>query len=286
MVEIGALEVGIIAIIGVIASILTVLEYLKYLPDIRYYLRNPSQVATIHQEIIASYYFKKFWRPMVSEGQIIAVLPSEDVDDLREGTQKYDHVGLNELTAKLSSKFRDVDIRFVPDDGISSADKQHNVICASGPIPNQVTEQLLYQPHVPYKFQRLSTGKITNTVVSDERDVTLEFIGEYDDETGKINLERDYGIITRDVNPYDSDKLMINACGGFGEGTLAGFRILQDATFLRLFERHGGEHFQAVYSVEVDEDGDIKEPTLVDVSNEQGPAITSLSREVDPHATE
>jgi hypothetical protein len=260
--------ISLVALATVIATILPILRYLRYIPDILVLLRNPSELMTIHNSIIETYYFKKFWKPIVSGEKVVVVFPAKDLDDHREGTSKFDHQGLQQLLNELNSNFRNLEIEPVSDDQFGNEHKSYDIISVAGPIPNRVSQQLLYETGVQYTFDKLQTGKIINVVVSVDGEVTLEPDTYYDDNANKIVCTKDYGIITRVKSPYNNDKEIINVAGGYGEGTLAGCQILQMPSNLAILDREGGRYFQALYSVDVSEDGVFKEPYLLSESSE------------------
>lgn len=74
---------------------------------------------------------------------------------------------------------------------------------------------------------------------------------------------RDYGILTRARSPYNDSKTIVNIAGGYGEGTLAGCRLLTMPSALSRLMTEGGQHFQALYTVSIDADGVLKEPKLL-----------------------
>lgn len=255
--------IGVLALAGAIAALLTILDYLRYIPDLLVLLRNPWRLLEIPGSIVKTYRFKRFWRPIVKEGKVVVVFPAEDEDDLREGTAKFDTMGLQELIDELQSNFRDVDFEFVPDDQFGSGEKEHNIICAAGPIPNRVTRELLYENDVPFKFEKMQTGKIINKVTSENKSVSLDPETYYSEEAEQTEVRRDYGIITRTPSPYDENRIIVNAAGCWGEGTLAGFKLLTRPSVLKRLEDEGGQYFQALYVAPVDDEGDLKTSNIM-----------------------
>lgn len=260
--------ISLIVILSVIGAILTILDYFRYLPDILVLLRNPSGVMTFHKSVIDTYYFKKFWKPIVSGEKVVVVYPAKDVDDHRENTTKFDHQGLQELLNELKSGFRNLEIEPVPDDQFGDEHQGYDIISVAGPIPNRVSHQLLYDPDIQFTFDKMQTGKIINSVVSVDGKVSLEPDTYYDDDTDENVCTKDYGIITRAESPFNNDKKMVNIAGGYGEGTLAGCRLLQTPATLATLDREGGRHFQALYSVNISKDGLTKQPYLLSKSSE------------------
>lgn len=270
------LGISVITLVSFLAGLLTLLEYFRYIPSTAVLLRNPGRLLGVPRTALETYRFKRFWAPVVSDEPVTIVFPASDEDDSREGTQQFDHKGLHSLVDELNSRFRNPQFEFVSDKEVSDADKNRNIICASGPIPNQVTYELLYETGLPYRFDRLTTGKIINSIVSKDGSVHLEPDTYYDESTAEKKIRRDYGIITRVPNPYNTDKVIVNVAGGFGEGTLAGFQLLTMPAFLSELRDIEGEYFQALYSVSVDRDGTIKTPSL----------LTENARSVDPDVLE
>lgn len=274
--------ISLVVVISVVAAVLTILEYLKYLPDVLVLFRNPSKMVTIHRSIIETYYFKKFWKPIVSGEKVVVVFPAKDLDDHREDTTKFDHQGLQQLLDKLKSNFRNLEIEPVPDDQFGNEHQNYDIISVAGPIPNRVSHQLLSGTTVQFRFDELQTGKIINSVVSVDGEVTLEPDTHYDNTSDKIVCTKDYGIITRAKSPFNNDQELINVAGGYGEGTLAGCQLLQTPSILATLDREGGRYFQALYSVDISEDGVLKEPYLLTESSEwefEIDPIISLKRE-------
>lgn len=260
--------ISFIILVSVVAAVLTILEYLKYLPDVLVLLRSPSKLTTIHNSIIETYYLKKFWKPLVSGEKVVVVFPAKDLDDHREDTTKFDHQGLQQLLDELKSNFRNLEIEPVPDDQFGNEHQNYDIISVAGPIPNRVSDQLLYGTSVRFTFDKLQTGKIINTVVSVDGEVTLEPDTHYDDTAGEVVCTKDYGIITRAKSPFNKDKEIINVAGGYGEGTLAGCQLLQTPSILATLDREGGRHFQALYGAKISENGVVTQPYLLHKSPE------------------
>lgn len=259
-------NIQIVALVTLVAAILTILEYFKYLPNVATIVNNPRSILGFSREIIDTYHFKKFWKPIIKGSRVVMVLPPEDIDDRRH-TQVLDHQGAKELLTKLNRNFRNQEFEFIPSDSFNeAAHRDCNVLSISGPIPNSVTHDLLYnedRQKVPYKFETLRTGKVINTITLEGTDLSVSPDTYYDEGNEVERIKRDFGIITRSKSPYNGDRTIISVSGGFGEGTLAGIRILTDPEKVRYLEEKGGEHFQALYTVSVGEEGQVMEPTFI-----------------------
>lgn len=255
--------IGVLALVGLVAGLLTILDYLRYIPDLLVIMQNPSRIQDIPYSIVETYQFKQFWRPIVKDEEVVVVIPAKDVADLRDDHFKYDHIGLQELIDELRSNFRNLDITFISDDQFGEAHKDKSIICVAGPISNRITYELLYQNDVPFKFDKMSTGQPTHTIISDSGDVRLEPETYYNEETQQREIRRDHGIITRTSSPYDANRMIVNVSGCFGEGTHAGFQLLTRPSALRQLRSEGGSNFQALYTVPVDDEGVLKTPELL-----------------------
>lgn len=261
-------KISVVVAISFIAAAITILDYLRYIPDIITIIKNPSELIRIPKNIIESYRFRRFWRQFVSDGPIVVVFPAKDLDDHREGTTKFDHQGLQKLLDRLNSEFRNIETKPIPDDQFGNEHKRHNIISVAGPIPNDISYDVLYNNNVEYHFEQIQTGKIINTIVSKEGNVELEPDTCYDKNDDEVKCTKDYGIITRMRSPYDNNKEIINIAGGYGEGTLAGCELLQNPSVLYKLENEGGRYFQALYSVSIEGDGVITTPQLLSEDDE------------------
>lgn len=260
-------NIGLVAVLTISAAILTILEYFKYLPEIVTIIKNPKSLLNIHRGVVKTFYFKNFWKPFLKGNDVVIVLSEGDIDDRRDTSVK-DNQGVTKLLNKLNENFRwlNFDGSVPANEFVAGTYNKHNIISVAGPIPNRITNELLYNndcQEIRYKFDKLNTGKITNTIMSSQSDFRLSPDTYYDEQKDEELIDRDFGIITKAKSPYNQNQDIINVAGGFGEGTLAGFLILSDPEKLKKLKKEGGKYFQALYTVPVDENGHIMEPRFI-----------------------
>jgi len=265
------LPISIVALVTIVASALTILGYLRYIPDVILMVRNPWRVLSVPKHVISVYRFKRFWRPIVGDGQVLVVFPAKDLDDHRDGTTRFDHEGLHHLLNDLNKYFRHLEVEPVSDEEFGRGHKDYNIISVAGPIPNRVSVELLTDPNVAFTFDRLQTKKFINSIVSPGEDVSLDPVTYYDESEAGPVCTKDYGILTRSTSPYNSDRLIVNAAGGYGEGTKAGCQLLRDPSVLATLTKKGGDRFQAVYGVPVSASGALKAPYILDEDSSEWP---------------
>jgi len=78
-------------------------------------------------------------------------------------------------------------------------------------------------------------------------------------------VKRDFGIITKMKNPHNIHRDAITVCGVWGWGTKAGFELLTHEETLQYLTDEGGEYFQVIYTVTIDEQNRTTQPHLIDL---------------------
>jgi hypothetical protein len=266
-----SISIGVITLLSLIAAILTILEYFKYVPDVAVLVNNPKVITTLHKDFFRRYQVKKFWEPILKIPAVI-VIPAQDLDDLRN-SQEFDHQGSNELVHQLNKYFRKPELDVVPVNRFSSENyKNHNIILIAGPIPNPISGDLLYNNHqqdIPCQFEKLSTGKVINSITCDSCGINESPMMTMNENESSKNMKRDFGIITKAKSIYNRDRVMINIAGGFGEGTLAGVRMLTNPEYIKYINKNADSCFQLVYTVPISSNNEILEPELITEHNDE-----------------
>jgi hypothetical protein len=254
-------------ILSIAAAFITIsggsVGIVKYLPQIIRFLRAASRIIQEGVEKIRrGKKIEVFWRDFL-KGPLVVVIPPRDADEEIFGTQSWDYAGKDDLFDELEDIFGRIDRDRSFADNLQQQEHNANIISVGGPIPNDVTAYLLNQPEVVYRFREQSSGKIGHKIVGEsELNGELVFTPEYS--TQQENIERDYGIITFVENPYNRDYDIICVCGGFGQGTYAGFQLLSDQDALSYIQENTGEYFQIIYTVKIDNQGTAGQPYLID----------------------
>jgi hypothetical protein len=178
----------------------------------------------------------RFLRRFGREGGILVIPPGERGS--WRGTQTYAIQGVLELQDILCDLgYR---LRRVRSDQISENLLKENIISIGGPIPNDITKELLNKSEINYKFNG-------NEIFS-KKTSKIEFSPLMDNES----IKRDYGIITKMKNPYNRKKECVIVCGCLGWGTQACLKVLtekedENVNFLNKYE-----YFQLICTCEID----------------------------------
>lgn len=255
------------SILSVLAAVITILGaffgVVRNLQQLIRFFRTLTQVIRDgFEKLRSSKKLETFWQNFI-EDSLVVVLPPEDIDDEIFGTQSWDYKGKDDFLEDLEYTFGKIDRTRIFADSLQQQDQNANIISVGGPIPNDVTAYLLDQPEIVYQFRQLDSGKISHEIAGrpyDDEEITFSPV--YSKELGHVT--QDYGIITFAENPYNHAYDIVSVCGGFGQGTYAGFHLLTDADVLDYFLEFDAEYFQVIYTVTIDGQGIPGQPYLVD----------------------
>lgn len=201
---------------------------------------------------------KWFWTDYLND-EFIVVIPQKDIDELVEGTQYLDFLGKDVLLENLRSNFGPLEHKIRPVQKVVQDDYEHDIISIAGPIPNDVTAEILDSPEIVYKF-REAGDSYSHNIVGESPDGEVDLFPMLQ---GQDNVQVDFGIITK-TRDARNETTLISVAGGFGWGTYAGCELLTDLETLQYIKEKEIEYFQAVYAVRVDEVGNIRTPHLLD----------------------
>lgn len=212
---------------------------------------------------------RPFWGEFISQNCTL-VLPIKDHTQIEDNpewirTMYLDYFSMATLQLELEAAFGSIDISWTQSDTVSQQQLNHNLISVAGPQPNRVTATLLEQPEIVYRFPENSDNTTVGDYIGQIVSVGLNHERTYQPETQDGDVVRDVGVITKMRNPYNTEKDAVFACGIWGWGTLAGFKLLTDETTINYLSDEGGEYFQVIYTVEIDEEGQMTEPHLLDL---------------------
>lgn len=260
VVELVSLLAGIITILAVGTKGIMIAK--RDWPTFVRYIRMTVQEKLTQQAL------RPFWGSFIQEGCTL-VLPTKDhtrTDEQPEWmrTMFLDYLGVARLMEELNIVFDETTVSWSQSDEISQELRTQNLISVAGPQPNRITATILNQPEVVYRFPEStdssSIGDYEGRIVAAD-DTEIEFKPREQDG----NVIRDVGIITKIRNPYNTDTSAIVACGVWGWGTKAGFELLTDEETLDYLIENGGEYFQVVFTVEIDEHNRTAQPHLLDL---------------------
>lgn len=246
-----------------------------------------QRVRLAVREKLARQVLKPFWGSFVRDGCTL-VLPTKDhtrSDEQPEWmrTMFLDYFGVAHLLEELNTAFDTPDIAWSRSDAVSREQRARNLISVGGPQPNRVTATLLEQPEIVYRFPEAAdagtAGDYEGRIVSTDGSERA-----FEPEERDGDVERDVGIITKMENPYDKRADAIVVCGVWGWGTKAGFELLTQERTLDYLLAEGGDHFQAIYTVEIDEQDRTIQPHLLDLHPDESvrtDTIVSLAETAD-----
>lgn len=263
-------DLSTIQVVSLLAAILTILAF--GIKGVLITKREWAKLQRILQmalrEKLTENALRPLWGPLMRGGCTL-VLPTKDPARVEEQpewvrTMFLDYLGAAHLMQELNIAFDTMNVSWVQSDNVSQPERSKNLISVGGPQPNQITATILRQPEVIYRFPESTDsdspgnyiGKITSQK-SSEKVFESKKEGE--------NVVRDVGIITKIRNPYNRDEDAIAACGVWGWGVKAGFELLTDEDTLDYLIKEGGEYFQAIYTVDIDEHNQTTEPYLLDL---------------------
>jgi hypothetical protein len=208
---------------------------------------------------------RRFWRPLLRRD--LALVLGDGFPDLR-GFEASDMIGRGDLMAsyELTTYFARMGFRrlspvfadHMMGDDLSGRPLRRSLIVLGGPDANKVNLRCLKRMHLSYKPAILKSGDDANEPAarSTWELPTLIYVGSAEDgktgvfepsleegEKGK-EVTRDYGVIIRAHNPFDSwsfkpfdpnrGKRMVIIYGCYGYGTLAAVLYSQTKEFLEL----------------------------------------------------
>lgn len=251
-----------VAAVTILAALLTILGYL---PSIISFLRNPTTYLNPRELLRDIYWVRRFWTPIVTNGEFLIVFPDREKKPSIPGIISYDVKSINILLRELSEKFSSVEHQSVTDVEFGSEHKHQHMIVVAGPVSNNLTRDLLQTNDLPYAFEQ-DGEELSATIVPRADDEDPYAPDTIQSDTGAVpEVSTDYGIITRIESPYDTDFIILNVAGGFGQGTFSGFELLTDPDALARFCHEGGDEFQALYKVPVDRQGVIQTPEIINI---------------------
>jgi hypothetical protein len=183
-------------------------------------------------------FFRKF-----AHEQTLVVYAHKDVDVLRPGTQVYDFEGIFDLIKFFNRKLG-TELIGLKAISVSPQEKRdNNLICVGGPIPNKITETMLEQDEIRYKFQdHMIIDRLNNKPMCG-----------FPSNWSGSNPPEDFGIITRIKNPFNPKKDSLILCGCFGWGTKMCTDMLLDDDNLVILNKE--DYFQILCVCDIDTSG-------------------------------
>ncbi|MDX6584627.1 MAG: hypothetical protein QOI10_3811 [Solirubrobacterales bacterium] len=220
---------------------------------------------------------RAFFKPFLKEA-VIVVPPFQDVDPVIRGTQVQDYMGVIQLIGTLAGLGSHIIAE--PAEAVSETSKRKNIIAVGGPIPNPITREVLRQPGLIYGFPTGPSDDDANGDPATQHVIVDRGGRRFDCEFGAPEkVVKDYAIITRCSNPYQSDKDIIVVCGIFGWGTRAGLQLLCNARTLKFIQGKANDkscHFQVICACEIDDNQIALEPYLLDTARQPLPTFQPL----------
>lgn len=215
-----------------------------------------------------SHLFKRLWvffkveKPIrvfygkLYEGSAVIILPPEDVDEERKGTQFHDWHGAVEIKDFLMN--RGIKVEIVNTEELSEEQKRKNIISVGGPIPNKISRKLLEEDGIVYSFGGSDKHAIVNFITK-ETEIDPKLV------LGHDKVTQDFGIISRIQNPYNRRTDAIILAGILGWGTHSASKLIIDLKSLTYI--NGKSHyFQVLCGCKLDEYERMMEPYLLDLS--------------------
>lgn len=190
--------------------------------------------------------FKKFWTSMFIGGMTIITASEEREKIVR--SQVLDFVALSDATREFNVYFKGkFDVETC--DNMSQSSVRKNLLLVGGPIPNSMTKHLHEEMGdvVTYAFR---IDKQPNTKGTRKGNQIINVHSSRVVRAPKFKgdlVVEDYGIITKYINPFNSERHIIIVEGCYGWGTWASLNVILNPRFLKLLLKENV--FQVIVSV-------------------------------------
>lgn len=178
----------------------------------------------------------KFWGPMLNGGLSIITASEEREPEIK--SQVFDFLATSDIEKEFDRMFAGKH-RLCTCGSLSQDTLKKNMFLVGGPIPNDVTKEVLSSADTRYYFEG-----------NDIRDkMSPDFCKKADIKNGIV--VRDYGIITKCKNPFRQDRSVIIGSGCYGWGTWGALEALLNPQNLQFLSGKGDPYFQILVSVNV-----------------------------------
>jgi hypothetical protein len=180
--------------------------------------------------------FQKFWGSMFSGGLSIITTVEEREQVIK--SQVLDYLAINDAEQVFKGLYPNKYHRYTCDENTRGM-LNGNLLLVGGPIANDITSVLMKRVSLRYVFR---DHEIIDTT-------TNSLICKATQETGMIS--EDYGIITRQINPYNKSKKVIMVTGCYGWGTWAALEALLEPKNMNFLSEKRAEFYQVLVSVNI-----------------------------------
>ncbi len=192
--------------------------------------------------------FGRFWSPMVAGGLSIITAAEEREPEIK--SQVFDFLAVNDAITKFKTFLGQEFVPFTCD-ATSTECLSRNLLLVGGPIPNDVSKELMKSPSVRYVFRvndsPESLGKLEGNDIVDRKDTGFVRRPEFEDSV----VKQDCGIITKCANPFHSGRQAVIVAGCYGWGTWAALESLLNPKNLAFLLGKRARYFQVLVSVSV-----------------------------------
>lgn len=178
----------------------------------------------------------KFWSPMFDKGLSIITATEEKEPEIK--SQVFDFLAINDIEKEFHKTFLGKYWRYTCT-AISPDALKRNLLLVAGPIPNDITREVLHRVDTRYTFRGNDIINKMDPNFSQKAEIENDIV------------VRDYGIITRCKNPFHGNRNVIIVSGCYGWGTWGALKALLDPQNLRFLSTKKAPYFQILVSVGV-----------------------------------
>ncbi|MCL0080194.1 hypothetical protein M1O19_04550 [Dehalococcoidia bacterium] len=178
----------------------------------------------------------KFWAPMLNGGLSIITPSEERESDIK--SQVFDFLATSDIEKQFDRMFAGKYQRYTCE-SLSRDILTNNLLLVAGPIPNDVTKEVLERADTRYYFEGNDITDKMNADFCKKADIKNDII------------VRDFGIITKCKNPFQKGRSVIIGSGCYGWGTWGALEALLNPQNLQFLSGKHDPYFQILVSVSV-----------------------------------